>query len=511
MTSSRTSAPITMGRSRRGWLSRLPRPASLRSRVTLSALLLLTVILIVLFTAVDLALSERLNADARTRLTDRAALAQQLDGSLSPQQLVDRLRGDGVTAQLCPAASSAAGAPSNGADGSATQCVVASTAPAPPGTAARPAGPKGEGKKGKAAPVPVRTTGSVLFVSATLGDGHLLTLSTDTTQIASALGRLVLLEVVGGSVALLAAALLLSRISRVALRPLDDMTALARQIARGDRGRRLDSEHPHTELGRTAAAFDAMLDELERSATTAQRGESRMRAFLGDASHELRTPLAGLQASSESLLREQPDRVEQEQIAVTMVRETRRAALLVEDLLTIARLDGEAEQPALRRERVDLASVAHQEVERARRVAVEVALTFTGGALAIVQGDPLRLGQIVSNLLDNARHVTSRGGHIDVTVTSDESSATVTVTDDGPGVPAHDRERIFERFVRLDESRSRHTGGAGLGLPIARALARAQGGDLTYVDVTARTPAGTGASFRLTLPLTTESKKLPPD
>jgi two-component system, OmpR family, sensor kinase len=452
-------------------------PASLRGRVTWGVLALLSVILVLLFTAVDIALSARLHADARTRLTDRAALAGQLQDQLSAQQLVDRLRGDGVVARLCVR------------DGST--CVTAAADPAPPAPGHRgPPQPKGKAGE-RAAEVPVETAGSVLFVRSALRDDQVLTLSLDTTQITEAINRLIVLEVAGGALALALTGLAAARISRRALRPLEDMTALARQIAAGDRGRRLGSPASDSELGRTAAAFDAMLDELEAALGRAGAAEVRMRAFLSDASHELRTPLAGLRANAELLLREDPDRDERERIAVALVRESRRAARLVDDLLTMARV---GQDMPLAVERVDLSALAEAEVTRARTLSAGLRFEVTGGAHE-VDGDPVRLGQIVTNLLDNARYATPAGGLITVRLDRCGDRVRLEVSDTGPGVAAAERPVIFERFGRGDASRSRHTGGAGLGLPIARGLARAHGGDLTYLD------GGPGARFRLDLPM----------
>ena len=454
----------------RRWLARL-RPASLRARVVWTVLALLTAVLVVLFVAVDLALSARLQDDARTRLTDRVGLAEQLDGQLSARQLVDRLGGDGVTVQLCRT------------DGS--ECVAAATDPAPPAPGA--GGPRGpRPKSGKVqTEVPVETAGSVLFVRTELSGAQVLTLSLDTTQITEALARLVVFETIGGAVALLLAGLAAARLSRTALRPLEEMTALARQIAGGDRGRRLGTAGPDSELSRTAAAFDAMLDELEAA-------EAQMRAFLTDASHELRTPMAGLQANAELLLREDPDRAERERVAVALVRESRRAARLVDDLLTMARAGQGLD---LVPEQVDLVEIARAETTRSQALAPALAFEVTGDDSCPVTGDPLRLGQILGNLLDNARHATPPGGRITVTTNRMPGQVTLTVCDTGPGVPSAERALIFERFGRGDASRSRNTGGAGLGLPIARGLARAHGGELTYVE----RPAG--ACFRLDLPV----------
>jgi len=453
------------------------RPTSLRSRVVWTVLVLVTTVLVVLFVAVDLALATRLRDDAKTRLTDRVGLAQQLDGRLSARDLVNRLGGDGVTVQLCPT------------DGSG--CVATAPTPEPPGPGRPPGG--GPKRGGNAADVPVETAGSVLFVRTRLGGAQTLTLSLDTTQITEALQRLILFETIGGVVALLLAGFAAARLARTALRPLEEMTALARQIAAGDRGRRLGTAGPDSELSRTAAAFDAMLDELEAAAATANAAELNMRSFLTDASHELRTPMAGLQANAELLLREDPDRAERERVAVALVRESRRAARLVDDLLTTARLGQGVD---LAPERLDLVEVARTEVARAQALAPALTFAVTGEARCPVDGDPLRLGQILANLLDNARYATPAGGSVEVAVGHSGGRAELTVRDTGAGVPPAERGLIFERFGRGDGSRSRNTGGAGLGLPIARGLARAHGGDLTYVDV----PGRTGACFRLDLP-----------
>ncbi|MGK5683792.1 sensor histidine kinase [Actinoplanes sp. URMC 104] len=446
------------------------RPASLRGRVTLGVLALLAVILAGLFTAVDVALSARLHADARTRLTDRVALAEQLQGTLSMQRLADRLRGDGVVVRLCAA------------DGAT--CASAASDPPPPG-AGRPRGERPpRPDTARTDSVPVETAGSVLFVRSSLPGNQTLTLSLDTTQITEAVNRLIVLEVAGGALALLLAGLAAARISRTALQPLEDMTAVARQIAAGDRGQRLDAPRSDTELGRTAAAFDAMLDELEAA-------EVRMRSFLSDASHELRTPLAGMQANAELLLRENPGREQRERIAVAMVRESRRAARLVDDLLTMARL---GRGMPLVAEPVDLLALAEAEVERARALSPGLTFEVRGEAGAHVDGDPVRLGQVVTNLLDNARHATPDGGVVSVHVHRSGARVRLEVGDTGPGVAPDERALIFERFGRGDASRSRHTGGAGLGLPIARGLAEAHGGQLTYVGT------GPGATFRLDLP-----------
>jgi two-component system OmpR family sensor kinase len=476
------------------------RPASLRGRVVLGVLALLAVLLVGLFVAVDLALGARLRSDLRTRLEDRVELAEQLDGALQPQQLVDRLTGDGLQVVLCTAPQS----------GTSPQCVSPHLAPRRSGARGAPPGGTRFGGPPARPSVPVVnqpaivSDGSTLYVRTTLPvSRQVLSLSVDSAQVGATIGRLVLFELIGGLLCLLVAALLLGHVVGRALRPLDRMTSLARSIAAGEpgaRGRRLGVPRRNTELGRTAAAFDDMLDELETALERAAAAQARLRQFLGDASHELRSPLAGVQSTAEMLLRREPDRTERERAYVALIRETRRASRLVDDLLTVARFDVTEAAP-LAVEPTDLVEIAAAEVDRARSRASQVSITVDGNPTAPVIGDPLRLGQIVSNLLDNARQATPPGGRVHVEVWVGDHSCVLDVRDTGPGIADVDSERVFERLVRLDSSRSRDTGGFGLGLPIARALAYAHGGDLCCVPGAG---GGGGGHFRLTLPRRTD-------
>lgn len=261
-----------------------------------------------------------------------------------------------------------------------------------------------------------------------------------------------------------------------------------------------------TELGRAASAFDGMLDALEnseqraqRSAEAAQRAETATRRFLVDAAHELRTPIAGIQVAAEQIAsnagRNAADPIarSQHRRASLLLSDARRAGRLVADMLDLSRID--AGLP-LQLADTDRASLVDAETERAAMLAPQLSITRTGSPALTVQADPTRVAQILSNLLDNARRHTPRGGRvtIDLQPSSTGTFAVVTITDTGPGVPEEERERIFQWLVRLDDARTRDHGGAGLGLPIARALARAHGGDLTC------TPHQRGARFELTLP-----------
>jgi signal transduction histidine kinase len=347
--------------------------------------------------------------------------------------------------------------------------------------------------------------------------GSTVTLTADTAVNSAAQVRLRRLLVVAGIGALLVTALVLVFTVRVALAPLDTMTNLARSIARGHRGRRLSPTRTDTELGRTAAAFDDMLDALEgteqqarvaeaqaRSAETQARAaeaqsrasEARTRQFVADAAHELRTPITGLQAVADAVLQAGPDAdpEERERLVLLLIREAGRSARLVDDLLALAKIDAGLE---LQHERVDLMALAGSEAERTRLLAPEMTVEVVGNPVEVV-GDAQRLTQVLANLMDNARQATAADGRIRVTVGRTGSFAELVVADNGPGIPEEDRERIFDRLVRLDEARDRRSGGSGLGLAIALGFVRAHGGNLTCE---APSPDEPGAVFRIVIPL----------
>jgi signal transduction histidine kinase len=246
-----------------------------------------------------------------------------------------------------------------------------------------------------------------------------------------------------------------------------------------------------------------MLDGLEAAEARAQRAQERMRQFLADASHDLRTPLAGIIAGSDALLQadfDELDRAEREQRLVAIVRQSRQAARLVDNLLLMARMDNRAVQHQTRSQRVDLVEVVRQQTDAValRRPDLQVHLHAAADVLT-VRIDPDELGRALANLLENAAQASPPGGVVTATVatrpTATGAEVTVTVTDDGAGVPADQRDRIFDRFVRLSTDRGGQ--GSGLGLPIARSVARNAGGDQACLP---RPDRRRGARFELSLP-----------
>ena len=234
------------------------------------------------------------------------------------------------------------------------------------------------------------------------------------------------------------------------------------------------------------AALARAIVLLDRAASDARASEAAMRTFLADASHELRTPVAALQATAERLLREQPPRPARDAIEAQLARDSRRLGHLIDDLLNLARLEAR-EQP--HREPLDLADLATTAVAATRTTdpAARVELVTAGPVPAT--GDLDALLRAVRNLLDNAFAVANT---VVVEVTQTAKGPTMTVTDNGPGVPADQRERIFEPFVRLPRS---SRAGTGLGLAIVRRTLESHGGTITCDQ----SPTG-GARFTLRLP-----------
>jgi two-component system, OmpR family, sensor kinase len=289
---------------------------------------------------------------------------------------------------------------------------------------------------------------------------------------------------------------------RLGLRPLEDISATAATIARGDLTRRVARADPDTEVGRLGQDLNRMLGQIEAAFVERRASEARLRRFVGDASHELRTPVAAIRAYAE-LFRRGADRHPEDlpRLLRRIESEATRMGVLVDDLLLLTRLE---QGRPLDRRPVDLGAVAAEAVEAARAVDPERPLELGIGRTDSVEvlGDQDRLRQVVDNLLANVRAHTPAGAAARVRVWSDAEAGVVEVADDGPGLTREQAERVFERFYRADGSRSRvpngssAAGGAGLGLSIVAAIAAAHGGRALV-----RSTPGDGAVFRVELPL----------
>ncbi len=291
--------------------------------------------------------------------------------------------------------------------------------------------------------------------------------STDDLSQGVHLLRNTLLVVFPLLVGLLAA--VLWRVLGAALRPVDALRSGAEEITGGTRAGRLPVPESRDEVYRLAVTLNGMLHRLDRA-------QARQRAFVADAAHELRSPLTNMRTELEVAQR-LPD-TDWPALSTDLLTDVERLSRLVDDLLLLAKADdgAPARAPVTPFQEVELgalvADVASRYPEIVGYVRPAEPVTVTGEADA--------LARVVANLLDNGvRHARSR---VRVAVSQDGGYGRITVTDDGPGIPAADRERVFDRFTRLDDARARDAGGSGLGLAIVRELVRRHRGTVTLGD-----------------------------
>jgi two-component system OmpR family sensor kinase len=280
---------------------------------------------------------------------------------------------------------------------------------------------------------------------------------------------------------------------RLGVRPLKRMTKTAGTIAAGDLSQRVPDEPEGTEARELGDALNGMLTTIEGAFAERAASEARLRRFVADASHELRTPVTTIRGYAELYrhgglaapadLDQAMRRTEQESV---------RMASLVDDLLLLTRLD---EGRPLAHDVVDLGVLGIDAAADARAVAPDRLVTADVAADVTVDGDKDRLRQVVANLVGNALVHTPPGTPVSVRVHDGGGRAVVEVHDDGPGMTPDVVARAFERFSRADASRSRHAGGAGLGLAIVRAIVVAHGG-----AVALESAPGEGTTVRVDLP-----------
>ncbi|MFE2164352.1 ATP-binding protein [Streptomyces sp. NPDC059447] len=267
-----------------------------------------------------------------------------------------------------------------------------------------------------------------------------------------------------------------------ALRPVEAIRAEVAAISDRDLDRRVPAPGGDDEIARLAETMNAMLERLEAAGV-------RQRRFIADASHELRSPLAVLRTQLE-VAHTHPDPKVRDTLMEGALQDTERLQALSADLLLLARLDATGQsRPG---ELLDLTELVRATVATRAVDPYPVSLHATGDIT--VPGNPLWLGRLLTNLLDNAQRHARRAVTVRLTADPATGDAVLDVTNDGPSIAPADRERIFERFTRLDDARSRDDGGTGLGLPIALDIAALHGGTITVED----TPDGLTFRTRLT-------------
>ena len=291
---------------------------------------------------------------------------------------------------------------------------------------------------------------------------------------------------------LLAMGVLVLLVVRRGLRPLRQMAGTADAIASGDLTRRVPEGRPGTEVGRLGLALNQMLAQIEGAFAEKSASEERLRQFVADASHELRTPLTSIRGYAELLGRGGfSDEVGRQKALKRIEEEATRMGGLVEDLLLLAELD---RGRPLRAEPVDLHRVCADAVDDSNAVPHDHHLVLEPGPPVVVVGDGERLAQVAHNLVRNALAHTPPGTEVTVSTGVTQAMGFIRVSDNGPGIPAGEAGRVFDRFYQADPSRT--AAGTGLGLAIVRAIAEALHGSAAV----ATSPRG-GATILVKIPL----------
>lgn len=325
-------------------------------------------------------------------------------------------------------------------------------------------------------------------------------------------GQLITIQVVTFALALLALVVFGRSLLRRGLKPIGDMAHTARDITSHDLTTdsarlpvRADGGKGGPEVEELRTAFNRMLEHIDDALAVRTEAEQRLRRFVADASHELRTPLMSVRGYADLFQYAAANAPEERDKHLTRLRaEAARMGVLLDDLLLLARLDAADVETPLRPEEADLVELVRQAAHAFRAGRPDHPLTVTAGPDPVrLRIDSLRIRQVLDNLLTNAAVHTPAGTKVAVEVTMEgptgcgpdgaDGTAVVRVTDSGPGIPAADRDRVFDRFYRVDKARSRDRGGSGLGLAVARSLVAAHGGT---IDLTSE-PGSTTFVLRL--------------
>ncbi len=315
-----------------------------------------------------------------------------------------------------------------------------------------------------------------------------LVIARSTKQIDQALAGLVRTLIIAVPLALALAAGGGIFLARRALEPVDKIAQTAQKIEESDLSRRINV-NTKDELGRLAATLNAMIGRLEKAF-------QRQKQFTSDASHELRTPLAVIEAESTLTLQKERPSTDYQQSLEIISQESRQMSSLIDQLLTLARADAGKEQWNFTE--VNLGELISNLSTDVEVLCQEKGLGFQLGQPQdlVVKGDEARLRELFTNLLDNAFRYTPAPGTVSVSFRREGQMAVVAITDTGIGIPAEDIPFIFERFYRVDKSRSRAEGGSGLGLAICRHIAEVHGGKIEV-----ESQVGAGSTFSVWLPL----------
>jgi heavy metal sensor kinase len=328
-----------------------------------------------------------------------------------------------------------------------------------------------------------------LLISAVASKHYVVEVGVSTARTEETLRQVLLLLAVGLPIGVLIAVSGGFVLVRRALEPVSRIARKAEDISQHNLSERLPVVHSGDELERLSISLNNMIARLEDAVQTSKR-------FVADASHELRTPLTVLRGELESLAQDVQLKAQTRESLGSLLEEVDRLAEVVESLLALSKLD--AGEASAERVRFDLGELVSTTAEQMSLLAEDKGIRVECNAApgVFVEGDRSRMKQVVVNLLDNAIKYTPNGGNILLKIAREGGNAILEVADNGIGIPTEALPHMFKRFFRVDDSRSREQGGAGLGLSIVKSICMAQGAE---VDVTSR-PGG-GSCFRVRQPL----------
>jgi two-component system OmpR family sensor kinase len=334
--------------------------------------------------------------------------------------------------------------------------------------------------------------------------GVVLVSAAPMSEIEDTIDRLITVQVIAFVLAVLALVVAGRKMLRRGLQPLSDMAHTAHGIASHNLTEsaarlplRADGRDGGPEVDELRTAFNAMLEHIDDSLAVRAEAEQRLRRFVADASHELRTPLMSVRGYADLFQYAAANAPEERDRHLARLRaEAARMGILLDDLLLLARLDAAEVETPLRPAAADLVELVDHAADAFRASHPDHPLTVTAGPEELkLRLDPQRIRQVLDNLLTNAAVHTPTGTAVCVAVSVADGRVRVRVADAGPGIPPDDRERVFDRFYRVDKARSRDRGGSGLGLAVASSLVRAHGGSIELSSEPGATV------FTVTLPL----------
>jgi len=326
------------------------------------------------------------------------------------------------------------------------------------------------------------------------GDSVLLS-AAPQSDLDGTLQQLIVVEVVAFLLALGVLVVFGRLVLRRGLRPLSAMAGTAHDIAshdltaQADLQVRAEGSGGGAEVEELRTAFNVMLEHIDASLAARTEANEQLRRFVADASHELRTPLTSIRGYAELFRYAAANEPEEREAHLAKIREeTARMSVLVDDLLLLARLDAPGAEAPLRPERIDLTELAGDAADAFTAGRPDHPLTVELGSPGLrMDADPVRLRQVLDNLLANAAIHTPPGTQVGLALIVEGDEAVIRVTDAGPGIAPEAQERIFDRFYRVDNSRTRGNGGSGLGLSVVQSLVTAHGGTVDVASEPGRT------------------------